>query len=336
MTGRPPAENVPIFLFCARRLTQLVLLLVLVTAATSLLSSLIPGDYFSVHELDPAIGKETVRHLREKYGLDRPAIVQYGHWLRNLLSLDLGFSLFYQSPVSGVVLSALGRTLWLALPSLLIGMGLGVLLGTVHAALRNHPAGALLDMLSTVILSLPSLLLGLSALLLAARTGWFPLGSMNSLTVAGTGWGTWFADRLHHMILPVTCLSIPIMAAVERIQHTAALQTLNEPYLRTARARGLRPTRLFFQHLLRPSLNSVISTSGPIFGAVLSGSLVLEVIFAWPGLGRITYDALFNRDIFLLQGSVVASTVLLVMGNMAADSLLVRLDPRVRDRGAIQ
>lgn len=315
---------------------QLVLLLVLVTAATSLLSSLIPGDYFSVHELDPAIGRETVRHLREKYGLDRPAIVQYGHWVRNLLSLDLGFSLFYQSPVSGIVLSALGRTLWLALPSLLIGIVLGVLLGTAHAGLRNHAVGALLDMLSTTFLSLPSLLLGLSALLLAARTGWFPLGSMSSFAVNEPGFWTWFADRLHHMVLPVACLSIPIMAAVERIQHTAALQTLSEPYLRTARARGLKPIRLFIRHLLRPSLNSVISTSGPILGAVLSGSLVLEVIFAWPGLGRITYDALFNRDIFLLQGSVVASTVLLVMGNMAADTLLVKLDPRVRNLGAVQ
>ncbi len=334
MTERSPATIVPILLFCARRLTQLLLLLVLVTAATSLLSSLIPGDYFSIHELDPAIGKETIRHLREKYGLDRPAVVQYGHWLRNLLSLDLGFSLFYQTSVSGIVFSALGKTLWLALPSLLIGFGLGVLLGTAHAALRNHPAGVLLDVMSTVFLSLPSLLLGLSALLLAERTGWFPLGSMSSLADAETGWWTWLADRIHHMALPVACLSIPIMATVERIQHTAAQQTLSEPFLRTARARGLRPIRLFFQHLMRPSLNSVISTSGPIFGAVLSGSLVLEVIFAWPGLGRVTYDALFNRDIFLLQGSVVVSTILLVMGNMAADALLVKLDPRVRNRGA--
>ena len=325
-----------ILLFSAGRLAQLLLILVLVTAATSLLSSLIPGDYFSVHELDATIEKRTVQHLREQYGLDRPALVQYGYWLRNLVHFNLGFSLFYQAPVTGVVFAALGRTLWLALPSLLIGMLLGVFLGTFHATRSGRPAGALLDLLSTVFLSLPTLVLGIAALLLAARTGWFPLGSMNTLAGAETGFWGWMADRLHHMVLPVACLSVPITATVERIQRTAASQALGEPYLRSARARGLPPARIFFQHLLRPSLNSVISTSGPLFGGVLSGSLALEIIFAWPGLGRITYDALFNRDIFLLLGSVVTSTFLLVMGNLAADLLLMKLDPRTRNAGAVR
>jgi len=319
-----------------KRFAQLLLLLLLVTAATSLLSSLIPGDFFAAQELDPTISRETIQQLRQKHGLDQPVLVQYAGWLRSLLKLDLGYSLFYQAPVAEVLLSALGKTLWLAIPALLIGTIGGVLLGTLHATWRGRPAGFTLDVLSTIILSLPSLLLGLGAMLLAFRTGWFPLGSMNAPTLEGANMFTWLIDRLHHLILPVACLSIPILAIVERIQHTAARQTLDEAYVRSARARGLSPWRIFTRHLLRPSLNTVISTSGPLFGAVLSGSLVLEVIFSWPGLGRITYDALFSRDVFLLLGSVIASSVLLVIANLAADIMLLRLDPRTRStRGGV-
>lgn len=307
-----------------------MLLLLLVTAATSLLSSLIPGDFFAAQELDPTISRETLQQLRRQHGLDQPALIQYAGWLRNLLRLDLGYSLFYRAPVAAVLFSALRRTLWLAVPALLIGTIGGVLLGTLHATWRGRPAGLILDVLSTILLSLPSLLLGLGAMLLASRTGWFPLGSMNAPTQEGTSSLPWLIDRLHHLILPVACLSVPILATIERIQHTAVRQTLDEPYVRSARARGLSAWRIFAAHLLRPSLNNVISTSGPLFGAVLSGSLVLEVIFSWPGLGRITYDALFSRDVFLLLGSVITSGVLLVIANLAADIVLSRLDPRTR------
>lgn len=313
-----------------KRLGQLVLVLLLVTAATSLLSSLIPGDFFAAQELDPTISRETIQQLRRQHGLDQPALVQYAGWLKNLLKLDLGYSLFYRAPVAEVLFSALSRTLWLALPALLIGTIGGVLLGTLHGTWRGRPASLVLDVMSTILLSLPSLLLGLGAMLLAASTGWFPLGSMNAPTLEGAHTFPWLIDRIHHLILPVACLSVPILATIERIQHTAVCQTVGEAYVRSARARGLSAWRIFTAHLLRPSLNQVVSTSGPLFGAVLSGSLVLEVIFSWPGLGRITYDALFSRDVFLLLGSVIASSVLLVLANLAADIMLLRLDPRTR------
>jgi peptide/nickel transport system permease protein len=316
-----------------KRFAQLVLLLLLLTAATTLLSSLIPGDFFATQELDPTISRETIQQLRRQHGLDQPALTQYAGWLRNMLRLDLGYSLFYRAPVADVLLSALRKTLWIAIPALLIGTIGGVLLGTLHATWNGRPAGFILDVLSTVILSLPSLLLGLGAILIAARTGWFPIGSMNAPTLEATSAHAWLIDRLHHLILPVLCLSIPVFATIERIQHTAARGALDQAYVRSARARGLHAWRVFARHLLRPSLNAVISTSGPLFGAVLSGSLVLEVIFSWPGLGRITYDALFSRDVSLLLGSVVASGVLLVFANLAADIALWRLDPRTRSVG---
>ena len=140
--------------------------------------------------------------------------------------------------------------------------------------------------------------------------------------------GRWLLDRIHHLILPVLCLATPIFATTERIQCAAVESTILEPYLESARARGLRRGRIFLHHLLRPSLNPVVSISGPIIGSVLSGSLVLEVIFSWPGLGQVTYEALYNRDPYLLMGCVLCSGVLLVLGNQIADALLRLLDPR--------
>jgi peptide/nickel transport system permease protein len=204
------------------------------------------------------------------------------------------------------------------------------LLGTVHALYGQKPLGRFLDALSTIALSLPSLLLGLAALLFAAQTQWFPLGGMNSMSGQDAGILRWMADRFHHLFLPVVCLTIPVLAYVERTQHAAVQAADNRLYLCCARSRGLGKLRFFLHYVVRPGLNPVLSIAGPMMGGILSGSLILEVIFAWPGLGQITYDALFNRDLFLLAGCVLGSSVLLVTGNLLADLAIVLLDPRTR------
>ena len=313
-----------------RRALQLLIVIFLVTAATFLLSSLIPGDFFTGYQLDPTIRAETIRQMRHSYGFDLPVHQQYIHWLKNLAQFDLGYSLFFRASVRSIVLQALSRTLWLGIPALILGMCGGILLGTLHALKRDRPAGHVLDFAFTVALSLPSIVLGLAALLFAAQTHWFPLGSMSSSNLQEPGLWRWFADRLHHLALPVLCLTVPIMASVERIQFAATRTSLSGLFVRSAKARGLGSARIFFQYVLRPALNPILSTSGPMIGGVLSGSLVLEIIFSWPGLGQITYDALFNRDLFLLVGCVVGSGLLLIVGNLAADLLLFVLDPRTR------
>jgi peptide/nickel transport system permease protein len=318
--------------FLLKRAVQLILLALAVALVTFLLSSLIPGDFFSTHILDSSIRAETVDQLRHKYGLDQPAYIQYLHWLRNLLRLDLGYSMFYQRPVLSVVADALAKTLWMGIPALILGFGLGIAVGTVHGIYARRLPGRILDFLSAIALSLPSLLLGLGALLFAAYTNWFPLGSMNSLLAPDAGFWASAADRIHHLILPVVCLTIPILAYVERIQYGATLKSRDEVYVRFARSRGLSSARIFIQYVLRPGLNPVLSISGPMLGGILSGSLVLEVIFAWPGLGQITYDALFNSDLFLLAGCIMGSSLLLVAGNLLADFALMALDPRTRSQ----
>jgi len=322
-----------ISLFLLKRAAQFVLISLLVAFAAFLLSSLIPGDYFSSHILDSSIRTETIEQLRHKYGLDQPVYIQFLRWLKNLARLDLGHSLFYQRPVAPLVADALIKTLWMGIPALILGFGGGILLGTFRGIAGGSRLGRLMDMFSTTALSLPSLLLGLGALLFAANTQWFPLGGMSSPVNQDPGFWQWAVDRIHHLILPVTCLTIPVLAYVERIQYSAVRSGPSEIYVRFAQSRGLSSLRIFFHYLLRPGLNPVLSISGPMLGGILSGSLILEIIFSWPGLGRITYDALFNNDLFLLTGCVMGSSLLLVAGNLLADLALVTLDPRTRSLG---
>jgi peptide/nickel transport system permease protein len=319
-----------IFTFLLKRSAQLIMLALLLAFVTFWLSSVIPGDFFSTHLLDPAMRMETVEQLRHKYGLDQSVHIQYWRWVKNLLRFDFGYSMFYQRPVAPIVADALGNTLWMGIPALGFGMGLGVVIGTLHGMLERHRLGRFMNLISVIALSSPSLLLGLTALLLASQTHLFPLGGMNALGVQDANLGQKIIDRIHHLILPVMCLSIPVLASVERIQCAATRACHKELYLRSALSRGLSDRRIFFHYCLRPGINPVLSISGPIIGSVLSGSLVLEVIFSWPGLGQITYDALFNSDLFLLAGCILGSSLLLVVGNLLADLALMLFDPRTR------
>jgi peptide/nickel transport system permease protein len=316
--------------FLFKRAVQLILLALLVAFITFWLSSIIPGDFFSTRLLDSSIQKETVNQLRHQYGLDLPFYTQFAHWLGKAFTLDLGPSLYYQRPVASVVANALSNTLWMGIPALILGFGSGVLIGSFHALCGKRISVRIMDTCSTIALSLPSLLLGLGALLFAARTHWFPLGSMNTLSQLDAGTLQWTADRLYHLCLPVICLTIPVFAYVERTQRAATEGNDNQLVLRCARSRGLSNLRIFFHYIVRPGLNPVLSIAGPMMAGILSGSLVLEIIFAWPGLGQITYDALFSRDLFLLAGCVLSSALLLVGGNLAADFALMVLDPRTR------
>jgi peptide/nickel transport system permease protein len=316
--------------FLLKRTAQFLMLSFLVALVTFWFYSLIPGDFFSTHLLDSSVRVETIEQLRHKYSLDQPVYVQYWRWLKNLVRMDLGYSLFYQRPVAPVVADALAKTLWMGIPALILGFGTGIILGTVHGIAGPRLLGRFLDLFSTVVLSLPSLLLGLVALLFAARTHWFPLGGMDSLGTQSTSLWQWTADRIHHLLLPVACLTVPILAYVERIQYAATRGGPDEIYVRFAQSRGLSGARIFFRYILRPGLNPVLSILGPTIGGILSGSLVLEVIFAWPGLGQTTYDALFNSDLFLLEGCVIGSSLLLVAGNLLADLSMAIFDPRTR------
>jgi len=316
-----------------RGVGQVVLVTFLVTALTFGLAALMPGDFVTILEANPNVRPELVAQLRSQYGLNEPLLLQYLRWLGRMVELDFGFSLHYMRPVRAVLSDAILNSLWLGLPALCLGLVAGVGLGSLHALWASRPMGRLLDALSAMLLSLPALLLGIAAMLVAAATGWFPVGGVASAQLGEAAPLVRLVDRLHHLILPVACLTLPVAAMVERIQYAAVRGASHEPYFQYARARGLGRARVFLHYLVRPSLNPVLSVVAPLLGAHLGGNLVLEHMFAWPGLGLATYEALVSRDTFLLLGCVSVGTVLLVVGNALADLLLYLVDPRTRGAG---
>jgi peptide/nickel transport system permease protein len=183
---------------------------------------------------------------------------------------------------------------------------------------------------SLLCLSMPPLVTSLLLLLVAARTGWFPLGNMSSIGAASMGWSAWAADVLLHLPLPVLALALPLAAKLERLQSQSIAEAMQEPFVTAAAARGLSRRDLVFRHAWRASLRPVCGVYGMAVGALLSGSFVVEYITAWPGLGRLMYDALYARDVHLVAGGVVMGAALLSVGIFTGDVLLALADPRTR------
>ncbi|HSR50782.1 MAG TPA: ABC transporter permease [Acidobacteriota bacterium] len=302
--------------FLLGRLGQTAVLLLLLSFFVFLLVDSIPGDYLAEMEFTAAIPRPQVEELRRDLGLDQPFYIQYASWLSGLVQGDLGYSFAQRRPANQLILERLSNTLWLA-----SGAFVMILLITFPAGIAAavHPGGwidrAVLTF-SLVGLSLPSLLLGLGGLYLAFRSGWFPIGGMGSL---------------RHLFLPALSLAIPASAYLVRQLRLEMMDALEMPHVQAARARGLPPHRVVL-HALRSALNPMISLLGVAWGALLSGAVVVERIFGWPGLGDLVVESLSNRDLFVVLNSVLVAAVFVVLSNLAADFLLALNDPRIRNR----
>jgi peptide/nickel transport system permease protein len=186
--------------------------------------------------------------------------------------------------------------------------------------------------LSIVLLSLPSLVSSLLLVFVAARTGWLPTGGMSSMEPAAAGWFAAAVDLARHLVVPAAALALPLMATLERLQARATAEVLREPYVIAARARGVPERRIVWRSTFKPALRPVVSVYGLIVGSLLSGSFVVEIVTAWPGLGRLMYDALRSRDLYLVAGCAAAGGLFLALGSLASDGALAVLDPRLRGR----
>ena len=318
--------------FLIRRLLQAVPILLGVSAFTFLLLQLAPGDMLSALAQNPTIAAETLDSMRHRFGLDRPWYIQYLLYVRNIaFRLDFGESFTRHQPVFTVLRTGLGNTLVLASAAALVTWGLAIPLGALAAARRGRGADRLLTALASVGLAVPELLSGLVLLLIAARTGWFPVGGMHDPGWQSLpGWARTL-DLLRHLALPALVVGLVPLAARMRQMRSQLLDVLRLDYITAARARGLPERRVLFRHALRNALNPMITLFGFTLGALVSGSFVAEVVFSWPGLGRITVDALLSEDRYLVMGAVLMSTAVLIAGNLVADVLLVVSDPRLRD-----
>ena len=313
-------------------LIRAALLLGLVLAAASammLVTSLAPGDATGDLAV-PGVRAETVARERARLGLDRPLAERYGRWLSRVVRLDLGVSSRFQQPVAGLVLERAANTALLAGAALAAAALVGLPLGVVAGCGRWRWVSSLVGAASIAALSLPPLLLSLVLALIAARTGWLPVGSMTSVDADLLSPLGRVADTLWHLALPALALAVPLAATLERLQAAAVIEGRDERHILAARARGLPFARVLVRELWRPTVAPVAGLFGLAAGSLLSGSLAVEIVTAWPGLGRLMFEALGARDVALAAGCAAAAAAFLALATTATDLLVWWLDPRVR------
>jgi peptide/nickel transport system permease protein len=318
--------------YLLRRLAAAALLLWLVLTATFVLLRLVPGDPAAmVSELPiPRQQKIIIIHT---YGWDRPLPEQYVRWLGAVvLHGDWGFSFAQLRPVSTVVAEALPATLLLAAAALLIEYGVGTALGVAAARHGGSALDKSIRVVTLLLYSQPVFWLGLMAVLVFSYwLGWLPASHMQSVGADEMGRGAQLADLGKHLVLPAMTLGLAQAGGAARFVRASLLDVMGRDYIRTARAKGLPERRVIWVHGMRGALVPVIQLLALSVTGLLSGALITEVVFAWPGLGRVTYDAILARDSPVLLATTAISAVLVVGCNLVADLLHAAADPRVRD-----
>ncbi|MBI4887353.1 MAG: ABC transporter permease [Acidobacteria bacterium] len=314
--------------FLARRLLFALALVVVVSSSALLLARLAPGDVTA--ELGPFAGAAEIAGTRARFDLDRNPASQWVVWMARAARFEFGDSFLYNRPVRGLVLRAAANTAVLALAALALATLVGIPLGIV-AGSRQGTGAAVIRAASLVCLSVPPLLTSLLLVFVAATTRWFPLGGMTSVAAVGPSGPAWLADVAVHLPLPVLALALPIAATFERLQAQAITDALRQPFALAAVARGLSARDVVLRHAWRVSLRPLCGVYGLAVGALLSGSFVVEFVTAWPGLGRLTYEALRARDIYLVAGCAAMGGVFLALGSLVGDLLLLAADPRLRE-----
>lgn len=325
--------------FILRRLLALIPVVLAVTFFTFLMINLTPGDFLTTMSLDPHVSPESVSRMRHDFGLDRPWYVQYALWLYRLspyefpLGLkmpDLGYSFANHTPVLPLMRERFCNTLILAASSEAFIWLVAIPLGIVAAMYRNRWPDRIGTALAFFGLSLPEILLALAAMMLASRTGWFPVGGMHRLNYEElSAWGQ-TVDLLHHLLLPALVLGITGAAGLMRYMRGSLIETLSEDYIRTARAKGLSERAVVLRHACRNAINPMITLFGISVANLISSSFLVEVIMGWPGMGKLTFEAILSKDLYLIMASLIMATVFLMAGNLLSDLLLGWNDPRIR------
>ncbi len=314
--------------FFVRRLAFALVLVAFASSTAFFLTRAAPGDVTT--QLGAFPKPEEVAATRARFGLDRPVAEQWLAWAGRALRLDFGESFLYNRPVARVLLPAALNTAILAVVALAIATAGGLAMGVVSGS-RAGGVSAVIRAVSAVCVSLPPLLTSLIFVFLAARTGWLPAGGMTSAGAGDLGWGAWLLDVAWHVPLPALALALPIAATFERLQSQAMTEVVGEPFVRAARARGVSDLHLIWRHAWPVSLRPICAVLGVAIGALLSGSFVVEYVTTWPGLGRLMYEALRARDIYLVAGCAAMGSMFLACGTLVGDLLLAAVDPRVRD-----
>lgn len=320
------------FIYVMKRVLQALLTLLLASALSFVIIQLAPGDYVDTLRQNPKISPERIEELRRQFGLDKSWLEQFGLWLWRILTQgDFGTSFVYQRSVSSLLWERVPATLLLAVSSLIVTWAIAIPLGIVAAVKQNQWVDRVLQVISYAGQGFPSFITALLLLILAQNLSpLVPVGDMTSINHAELNWFGKILDIGWHMILPTIALSVTSFAGLQRITRGELLDVLRQDYIQTARAKGLPENRVIYVHALRNAINPLMTLLGFELAGLLGGAFIAEFFFNWPGLGRLTLQAVQAQDLYLVMASLVISAVLLSIGNLIADLLLKASDPRIR------
>ena len=312
-----------------KRILQTIPLLIVVSVISFFIIRLSPVDPLAELKLNPSISPETVEREKERLGLDKPIIVQYGKWAISFVKGDLGVTSNGEK-VSNKLKERIPYTLLLTSIVILLTWLVGVPLGIISAVNWKTPFDRILTVLTSIGMAIPSFFFAVLLLMFAVKTGWFPIGGLTSPNFAEMSWGRKFFDIAYHLVLPVTVLFTISLASLQRQMRANMLDVLDSDYVKFARAKGLSEFKVVYKHALRNAINPMITLLGFEFAGLLSGAALTEYVFNYPGLGTLILEAVMKSDINLVMASLMMGAVMLVVGNLIADILLILTDPRIR------
>ena len=324
-------------LFLLRRLVQAVPIVLGIATLVFFLLALAPGDAVSFL-VSPNITPEALEQIRRNMGLDQPVHIRYLRWMGSMLTGDFGISLTRNEPVRDIILAILPNTLTLSLSAILLAFAGGILIGVFQAVRHNRLADSALSVIGLFFYSMPSFWLALMLILvfsLGARNLWewpiwFPASGMTSVDYPFMSPGEQIRDRLAHLVLPSLSLALVLAAGIARYMRSSMLEVIRQDYVRTARSKGLSEFRVIARHALPNGLIPIVTLLGLYLPTFFSGAVLIETVFAWPGMGRLVVDAIFQRDYPVVMAGTFIFAVLVVIGNLVADALYAIVDPRIR------
>src|SRR5215469_1504146 len=313
----------------AKRLARTLFMIFAVSVLAFIMTDMAPGKYLEEIKLNPQISPNTLAALRAEYGLDRPLAVRYLFWLSSAARGEFGFSFAYNCPVWPLLRVRAENSLILTVTAMLLSWALAIpigILAATHAGRWQDRASAVS---TTFLLATPDVLVGLALLAFALHTRWFPTGGMHTLTNEMELFPR-AQDFARHLFLPAAALTAGMLPTLIRHVRSSMLDVLNSPFIAAARGHGIPAGRILLRHVLPAAANPLISLLGVSVGTLLSGSLLIEVIMSWPGVGPLLLQAVLERDVYIVIAAIMFSTLFLITGNLTADALLYMADPRIR------
>lgn len=305
-----------------KRILQLIPVLLITMTITFVITRVLPGNP-AVTILGPQATPEAIEAMEEEMGLNDPMPIQYINYIKGVITGDLGTSYRYNQPVAELILDKLPNTLSLALASLLIALVIGIPVGILSAVKQYSIFDYIAMFLALLGVSMPAFWLGLMLVLIfSVNLGWLPTMGMGSMANG-------FGDVIIHLILPAFCLSTGSMANFARISRSSMLEVINQDYMKAVRAKGIRETVVIMKHGFKNALPPIVTVLGMRISALMTGAIMIEKIFNWPGIGRLIVDAINNNDFELIQGAVLFMAVLYVVVNLLVDIAYLYLNPKV-------